>query len=48
MPYAILMTEQRTINIATAIVIFTGALWGLYWLPVRSLRDMGVVPRRVV
>jgi drug/metabolite transporter (DMT)-like permease len=28
--------------LATAIVAFTGALWGLYWVPVRSLGEMGL------
>ncbi len=36
------MTEQKITQLATAIVVFTGALWGLYWLPVRSLGDAGL------
>ncbi len=36
------MTHQREAILATAIVVFTGALWGLYWLPVRSISEMGL------
>ncbi|SLN11091.1 EamA-like transporter family protein [Roseivivax jejudonensis] len=42
MTYAILMNQQQTTSLATAIVIVTGVLWGLYWLPIRSLRDAGL------
>jgi drug/metabolite transporter (DMT)-like permease len=34
--------DSRTSFIATAIVISTGALWGLYWVPVRQLTDAGL------
>ncbi|MFD0981195.1 EamA/RhaT family transporter [Tropicimonas aquimaris] len=36
------MFENRITAVATAIVIATGALWGFYWLPVRSLMDLGL------
>lgn len=36
-----MLTERITL-LATAIVIFTGALWGLYWIPVRSLTEIGL------
>lgn len=36
------MQNDRTTLLATAIVFGTGALWGLYWLPVRSLTAMGL------
>ena len=35
------MTRQ-TAAIATAIVFATGAFWGLYWLPVRNLGELGL------
>ncbi|TPW28201.1 DMT family transporter [Pararhizobium mangrovi] len=31
-----------TTSLATAIVVFTGVLWGFYWLPVRSIADAGL------
>ncbi|WP_244313586.1 DMT family transporter [Stappia sediminis] len=34
--------NERVTLLATAIVVFTGALWGLYWLPVRSLAETGL------
>ncbi|NRG18169.1 DMT family transporter [Rhizobiales bacterium] len=34
--------NRRITHLATAIVVFTGALWGLYWLPVRSLAEAGL------
>jgi len=38
------MTEQNSTEttVATLIVIFTGTLWGFYWLPVRSLAGFGL------
>jgi len=36
------MTHHRETVLATAIVVFTGALWGFYWLPVRSIYEMGL------
>ncbi|WP_210242865.1 DMT family transporter [Pararhizobium mangrovi] len=42
------MTQERsapamgTTSLATAIVVFTGVLWGFYWLPVRSIADAGL------
>ncbi|MEP3438659.1 MAG: EamA family transporter [Hoeflea sp.] len=36
-----MITKQNT-SLATAVVIFTGALWGLYWIPVRSLTGNGL------
>lgn len=36
-----MITKQNT-SLATAVVIFTGALWGLYWIPVRSLTANGL------
>ena len=33
------MTGTRTIALATAIVVCTGAIWGLYWLPVRAVAE---------
>lgn len=36
------MTNERITLRAAAIVVFTGALWGLYWLPVRSLAEEGL------
>jgi drug/metabolite transporter (DMT)-like permease len=36
------MTHHRETVLAMAIVVFTGALWGFYWLPVRSISEMGL------
>ena len=36
------MDSDRTTSLATLIVIATGALWGLYWLPVRQLAELGL------
>ena len=36
------MTEHQTTQLATAIGVVTGGLWGLYWLPVRFLGDAGL------
>ncbi len=36
------MIQDRSIPLATLIVLGTGALWGFYWLPVRSLAAMGL------
>lgn len=36
------MPDHRETVLATAIVVFTGALWGFYWLPVRSISQMGL------
>jgi drug/metabolite transporter (DMT)-like permease len=36
-----MLTERNTLQ-ATAIVVFAGALWGLYWIPVRALTQMGL------
>jgi len=36
------MTEARADRLATAIVLGTGLLWGLYWLPVRALSGAGL------
>lgn len=37
-----MMQDDRTTLVATAIVFVTGAFWGLYWLPVRSLDAAGL------
>ncbi|QPZ91957.1 DMT family transporter [Thioclava electrotropha] len=36
------MSEARVTLIASAITLITGALWGLYWLPVRALDGHGL------
>ena len=36
------MDSDRTTSLATLIVTATGALWGLYWLPVRQLAELGL------
>jgi len=36
------MTHRQTTAAASAIVLVTGALWGLYWIPVRALDQMGL------
>ncbi|QSP95177.1 DMT family transporter [Marinobacter salinisoli] len=36
------MTHDRHTLLASAIVLVTGILWGIYWLPVRALGDMGL------
>ncbi len=36
------MDQTRSTSLATFIVIATGSLWGLYWLPVRHLADLGL------
>ncbi len=36
------MRGDRSTALATAIVAATGALWGLYWLPVRQLSGLGL------
>jgi drug/metabolite transporter (DMT)-like permease len=36
------MTSERTARIASAIVVGTGALWGLYWLPARRLAEIAL------
>jgi len=36
------MTPERITLFATLIVVFTGALWGLYWIPVRALTEAGL------
>ncbi|WP_168013016.1 DMT family transporter [Halomonas salinarum] len=36
-----MQNDQRTL-LASAIVLITGGLWGFYWLPVRTLGDMGL------
>ena len=36
------MRDDRKTLLATAIVLATGAVWGLYWLPVRALADLGL------
>lgn len=36
------MQNDRTTLLATAIVVGTGALWGVYWLPVRRLTEIGL------
>lgn len=36
------MKDDRAIYLASALVVGTGALWGLYWLPVRRLADAGL------
>ncbi len=36
------MTRDRISFLASAIVLWTGCLWGFYWLPVRALDEMGV------
>jgi drug/metabolite transporter (DMT)-like permease len=36
------MMNDRFTILATAIVFATGAFWGVYWLPVRALGEMGL------
>ncbi|MDO3721024.1 DMT family transporter [Marinobacter sp. chi1] len=36
------MNDDHHTLLASAIVLFTGVLWGIYWLPVRALGDMGL------
>ena len=36
------MNDARTTILATAIVIATGAFWGVYWIPVRALDGFGL------
>jgi drug/metabolite transporter (DMT)-like permease len=36
------MQPDRTTTLATIFVLLTGTLWGLYWLPVRRLGDLGL------
>lgn len=36
------MTGDRSAALASGIVLFTGAAWGLYWLPVRELEARGL------
>ena len=36
------MKPDRTTALATLFVLLTGTLWGLYWLPVRRLGDLGL------
>ena len=36
------MTFDRASRLASGIVLFTGAAWGLYWLPVRELEARGL------
>lgn len=36
------MTQARTTALATAFVVGTGTLWGVYWLPVRRLGELGL------
>ena len=36
------MPKDRNTLLATAIVVFTGALWGFYWLPVRRVASLAL------
>ncbi len=36
------MNKDRASLAASVIVFWTGAFWGVYWLPVRALEDMGL------
>ncbi len=36
------MDTNRATFLATTIVVVTGVLWGVYWLPVRALDDFGL------
>jgi drug/metabolite transporter (DMT)-like permease len=36
------MQDNRTIALATVLVVSTGSLWGFYWLPVRRLAELGL------
>ena len=36
------MNDDRATFLASAIVVGTGALWGLYWIPVRRLAEAGL------
>ncbi len=36
------MDDERTTLLASLIVVGTGALWGLYWLPVRRLAEIAL------
>ena len=36
------LTERHTENIAKIACTLAGAIWGLYWIPVRALHDAGI------
>lgn len=36
------MENERSILVASAIVLATGVFWGFYWIPVRALYDLGL------
>jgi drug/metabolite transporter (DMT)-like permease len=36
------LNDKGKARLATALVVATGTLWGLYWLPVRRLGDLGL------
>ncbi len=36
------MTDARSTFLASAIVLFSGATWGIYWLPIRVIADGGL------
>ncbi len=36
------MGNDRPASLASAIVVGTGALWGVYWIPVRRLAEAGL------
>ncbi len=36
------MQQDRTTLIATVLVVVTGTIWGLYWVPVRKLAELGL------
>lgn len=36
------MTDARSTRLATLALFFGASVWGLYWLPLRALRDMGL------
>ncbi|WP_254700456.1 DMT family transporter [Sulfitobacter sp. BSw21498] len=37
------MTNTQAPLMASLIVVFTGAIWGFYWIPVRALAELGLL-----
>ena len=40
-PYQARMDENRTFALASAVVVVSGVLWGVYWAPVRQIEAAG-------
>jgi len=36
------LTDARSTRLATLGLFFGASVWGLYWLPLRALSDMGL------